>query len=299
MILLCSSEVSSLSQAVARELGCKTFPVCVKTFVDGEKQVCLPLSVQNEAVLLFPNATLSSDEAIFEVLQMVDAARRSGAKSITCVWPCYPYARQDKAVKSGCSVPPQLVSKLLAAAGANQVVTVDIHAPEQLTAFVVPTFNVPTEKLFLAYLRTKRTDRMMLLAADKSVKTRVQSLAEALACDCGWADKEHRSDGTLTLANFQGQVLGNDVYVIDDRIDSGATMALVAKYVKQFGAQRMVGMVTHGVCSMEILKRLKQAGMNSLVETDTRPVKNVKDFTTIFSVAHELSTFIENHKIRQ
>lgn len=290
-VFIVGSQPSALATNVAHLLGCEVVPVQKKTFNDGETRLRLPMSVADKEVIIFQSITEQPDESIFETLRMIDAAKNSDAKSITVVFPCYPYARQDRELLDGCDIPPKLIAKLLKTAGADRLVTVDIHAPRQIDDFPLPTFNVSTESLFANYLREKagKTDEILLFAPDHSALPRVQSFAKTLGCDFGCVDKQRLEDGTIHLSAVHGNVHWKDIYVIDDRIDTGSTLITVSKHLKQAGAQHIIGMVTHGVTSPIVLERLKTAGLDKLVETDTREVIRSEGFVKVLSVAELLA----------
>ena len=249
------------------------------------------MSVAGKEVIIFQTITDHPDESIFETLRMIDAAKNSGAKAITVVFPCYPYARQDRIVQDGCGLPPKLVAKLLKTAGSDRLVTVDIHAPRQIDYFPLSTFNVSTEALFADYLRqrTRERDEILLFAPDRGALPRVRSLAKILNLEFGWADKQRLVDGTLKLSDFHGNVRGKSVYIVDDRIDTGSTLSAVAIRLKQAGVKRIVGIVTHGITSIALLEHLKTAGIDKLVETDTRNVIRDGNFVEVLSVAKLLA----------
>ena len=290
------SKASALATDVAHLLGCETIPVYKKIFDDGETRLQLPMSVAGKDVIIFQAIPNHPDAVIFETLRLIDAAKTSGAKTITVVSPCYPYARQDRKSEDGCDIPPKLIAKLLKTAGADRLVTVELHAPKQIDDFPLPTFNLSTEALFADYLRqrTRERDEILLFAPDRGALSRVQSIAKALGCDFGWVDKQRLVDGTLKLSDFHGNVRGKSVYIVDDRIDTGGTLIAVATHLKQAGAQCIIGIVTHGAASPAVLERLGTAGLDGLVETDTREVIQDGKFTEILSVAELLAEGIRN-----
>ncbi len=285
------SQSSSLATEVAHLLGCEAVSVYKKIFDDGETRLRLPITVAGKEVIIFQTITEQPDAVVFETLRMVDAAKTLGARTITVVFPCYPYARQDRELQNGCDIPPKLIAKLLKTAGADRLVTVDIHAPRQIDDFPLPTYNISTEALFAEYLkqRTVETDEILLFAPDRGALLRVQSLAKTLGCDFGWCDKKRLTDGTLKFANFHGNACGKSVYILDDRIDTGGTLITVATRLKQAGARQIVGIVTHGITSPALLKRLKTAGLDEIIETDTREVIRDKNFVEVLSVAELLA----------
>ena len=285
------SQPSALATDVAHLLGCEAVSVRKKTFNDGETRLQLPIAVAGKEVIIFQAIPNHPDAVIFETLRLIDAAKNSDAKSITVAFPCYPYARQDRKLEDGCGLPPKLIAKLLKTAGADRLVTVDIHAPRQIDDFPLSTFNVSTEALFANYLqqRTGKTDEILLFAPDRSALPRVRSLAKILNLEFGWGDKQRLVDGTLKLSDFHGNVRGKSVYIIDDRIDTGGTLIAVATHLKQAGAKRIIGIVTHGITSIALLKRLKTASLDGLVETDTREIIREGDFAEVLSVAELLA----------
>jgi len=285
------SKASALATNVAHLLGCETIPVYKKIFDDGETRLQLPIAVAGKEVIIFQPITDQPDAVIFETLRMIDAAKNSDAKSITVVFPCYPYARQDRIVQDGCGLPPKLVAKLLKTAGADRLVTVDIHAPRQIDDFPLSTFSLSTEALFADYLRARagKRNEIFLFAPDRGALPRVRSLAKILNLEFDWADKQRLVDGTLKLSDFHGNAHGKSVYIIDDRIDTGGTLIAVATHLKQAGAKRIIGIVTHGITSIALLKRLKTAGLDGLVETDTRNVTRDENLVEVLSVAELLA----------
>ena len=290
------SKSSALATNVAHLLGCEAVSVDKKTFNDGETQLRLPMSVSGKEVIIFQTITDQPDAVIFETLRIVDAAKTSGAKAITVIFPCYPYARQDRKLEDGCGIPPKLIAKLLKTAGADRLVTVDIHAPNQIDGFPLPTHNLLTEALFADYLqqRTRERNEILLFAPDHGALPRVRSIAKALGCDFGWVDKQRLVDGTLKLSDFHGNVRGKSVYIVDDRIDTGGTLITVATHLKQSGTQKIIAIVTHGITSIALLEHLKTAGLDGLVETDTRNVTRDKNFVEVLSVAELLAEKLKN-----
>ena len=305
------SKPSALATNVAHLLGCEVTSIRAKIFENGETQLQLPVSVAGKEIVIFQTITDQPDAVIFETLRIVDAAKTSGAKAITVIFPCYPYARQDRIVQDGCGIPPKLIAKLLKTAGADRLVTVDIHAPNQIDGFPLPTHNLLTEALFADYLRqrTGKKDEILLFAPDRGALPRVQSLAKILNLEFGWADKQRAKilnlefgwadkqrlvDGTLKLSDFHGNVRGKSVYIIDDRIDTGGTLSAVATHLKQSGTQKIIAIVTHGITSIALLEHLKTAGLDGLVETDTREIIREGDFAEVLSVAELLAEGIRN-----
>ena len=290
------SKPSALATNVAHLLGCEVTSIRAKIFENGETQLQLPVSVAGKEIVIFQTITDQPDGIIFETLRMIDAAKNSDAKTITVVFPCYPYARQDRIVQDGCGIPPKLIAKLLKTAGADRLVTVDIHAPNQIDGFPLPTHNLLTEALFADYLRqrTGKKDEILLFAPDRGALPRVQSLAKILNLEFGWADKQRLVDGTLKLSDFHGNVRGKSVYIIDDRIDTGGTLSAVATHLKQSGTQKIIAIVTHGITSIALLEHLKTAGLDGLVETDTREIIREGDFAEVLSVAELLAEGIRN-----
>ena len=295
-VFIAGSKASALATDVAHLLGCEAVSVRKKTFDDGETRLQLPISVAGKEVIIFQTITDQPDAVIFETLRIIEAAKTSGAKAITVVFPCYPYARQDRKLGDGCDIPPKLIVKLLKTAGADRLVTVDIHAPKQIDDFPLPTFNLSTKSLFADYLRqrTEKTDEILLFAPDRGALPRVQAIAKTLGLDFGWAEKQRLSDGTLKFSDFYGNVRGKSVYIIDDRIDTGGTLIAVATRLKRTGAQRIIAIVTHGITSLALLEHLKTAEIDKLVETDTREVIQDKNFVGVLSVAELLAEKLKN-----
>lgn len=251
----------------------KLVPGCVKisSFPNGEKWVQLQEFVEQTPVVLIKNLGNHLHDDLFELLLLIDAARRASAEKVVVVLPCYPYARQDHFTPGG-ALPPILFSRLLHQAGADALVTLDLHASQQCEAFALPTINLSVEDLWIKFLRQQDLTQAVLFAADKSMKNRVKRWADLLQCPWGYAEKVRQKDsGEVKIIQMQGPVEHRTVYLIDDRIDTGATLYRVSQKLRQRNAATVFGLATHKAGPQNNKRYPLQHVLEGLITTDTCP----------------------------
>lgn len=279
--LFAGCKTSKLALEICRFLEIETGRVQISRFSNGELYVCYLEDVRDTKILLMPDF-VNKDKDVMEFFQMIDAAHQNEAHSIIVVLPFCPYARQNRKILIGEGIPSLLFSKLLKVAGADQLVTIDLHSPEQCQNFEIPTVNVNLEKFWLKYLQEKIDDKAncLILAADKGMKPRVEYLSSRLNCCYGYADKQRGCTGEVEIKNIYGDVYGKNVYLVDDLIDTGHTLASVTKQLKHLGALKITGIVTHGVTRKSALDVLSRCKLDALVSTNTLPVLMSREFPT-------------------
>lgn len=279
--LFAGCKVSKLALEICRFLDVETGKVQISRFSNGEVSVCYLEDVCDVKVLLMPDL-MDGDKDVMGLFQMIDAAHQNKAHSIIVILPFYPYARQNRKNSNGEGIPSLLFAKLLKVAGADQLLTIDLHSPEQYQNFEIPTVNVSLEKFWLKYLQEKIVDKAncLIFAADKGMKTRVEYLSSRLNCCCGYADKQRNCTGEIEIKNIYGDVYGKNVYLIDDLIDTGHTLASVTEHLKHLGARKITGIVTHGVIRKSALDVLNRCKLDALVSTNTLPVLMSREFPT-------------------
>lgn len=250
-------------------------------------------SVAQESVVLIKNLGDHLHDDLFELLFLIDAAKRASAEEITVVLPCYPYARQDH-FTSGGALPPHLFSRLLQQAGADALVTLDLHAAQQCKTFALPTVNLSVEELWMDFLRQQDLSQAVLFAADGSMKNRVKRWAERLQCPWGYTEKvRQKESGEVQIVRAQGNVDHRTVYVIDDRIDTGTTLYQVAQNLRQRNAVAVFGLVTHNVGPQNTEHYPLQHVLDELITTDTCPTRPYPLPVKTLSVAPLLAQHLE------
>ena len=241
-------------------------------FPSGEQYCQYKDNVKDEDVVLIQSTSFPTNDNLMQLLVMSDAARRSGAKSITAVIPYFGYSRQDRNDKFGTPISAKLVMDLLNASGINKVITFDLHAP-QIGGFAnFPIVQLSFESVLMDYITTKYDYRnlknnVVVVAPDVGAVKRGEHLAEMIGCDFAFISKKRIGDDTVKLTNFVGDVKNKTVIIFDDLTESCGTLVQAAIECKQQGATKVICAVTH-FCITDV-------GMDRLVENMYHP--NIKD----------------------
>ena len=264
-----------LGEAVARELGIAVTPTTARDFANGEIFVRFEESVRGSDAFVLQSYPQPLNKAIMEQLIMIDALKRGSAKRITAILPFYPYARQDKKHRGREPISARLVADLLQAAGADRIVSVDLHTDQIQGFFDGPVDHMHAQPILVHYIKSKYpTDNLVVVSPDAG---RVK-VAEKWAHDLGDAPLAfvHKTRSTevanQTVSNrVVGEVEGKDCILLDDMIDTGGTIAGAVRVLKEAGAKSVVIACTHGVFSDPARERLSECGAEEVITTDTLP----------------------------
>jgi len=264
MKIISGSASKKIAEELATILNCKQIPIQTKRFVDGELYLCLQESVNNEDIVVVQ--TTYPDENIIELLLLLDAIRRGKAATITVVIPYFGYARQDKQFKTGEPVSADALAKLISV-NADMVITVDPHKEHILSFFSVPAASVSAAPDIAEYFKDKDID--MVLAPDKGAFSRAQIVAGSLGCDMDYLEKKRIDDKTITIKTKRLGVAQKSILIVDDIISTGTTMAGAIQELKNQEASTVSVACTHGLFAGDAISKLKKAGCNELIATDT------------------------------
>ena len=261
---------SIFASQVSQHLGC---PLCIaqkKYYENGKFCIQLPLLDKPNVVLLIHRMLPSWHEDLFELFQTIDVIKTAYPRiEVDLLLTYFPYARQANTAV--------MLARLLNTLGIRKLFTIDLHQPQQTTQFQCSTYNIDIVPLWIQELKANLQEKICLFAADKSVQSRVEAMAKILKCAWGYAHKNRTSNGTLELIDFQGEVTRKIVYLIDDLVDTGKTLGLVASRLKESGACKVVALVTHGPYRTQTLEYLKRKGKDVLLTTNSLPIKTTKD----------------------
>ena len=221
-----------------------------------------------------------------ELLLCIDALKRSSAKNITAVIPYFGYARQDRKVVPRTSISAKLVSNLITKAGADRIVTVDLHAGQIQGFFDIPVDNLFSTPIFARHVKkTIKSKKIICVAPDVGGTERARALGKLLNVGLAIVDKRRPKPGQSEVMNVIGDVKGQTCVIVDDIIDSGGTIVNAAKALKKRGAKEVYVYITHGVLSGEAVKKIKGSVIKNLVITDTidnsQKTKNVKNIEVL------------------
>ncbi|MFE6971059.1 ribose-phosphate diphosphokinase [Isoptericola sp. NPDC057653] len=280
-----------LAEAVAKELGIELLPVSAYDFANSETYVRFSESVRGSDIFLLQSHTAPVNQWLMEQLLMVDAAKRGSARSVTAVAPFYAYARQDKKSRGREPISARLVADMLKTAGADRILSVDLHTPQIQGFFDGPVDHLWAMPVLVDYVRTRVDLSNVAVVSPDAGRIRVAEQWAAKLGGCPLAFVHKTRDVTRpnqAVANrVVGEVEGRDCVLVDDLIDTGGTIAEAVKVVMEAGARSVTVAATHGVLSDPAAQRLQECGAAEVVVTDTLPISADKRFEklTVLSIA--------------
>ncbi len=264
-----------LAQAVCRELGVRQGKALVSTFSDGEVQVEIEENVRRQDVFVIQPTCAPSAEHLMELLALVDALKRASAATVTAVVPYFGYARQDRRMRSSrVPITAKLVARMFTAAGADGLLTVDLHADQIQGFFDIPVDNVYASPLLLADIwRAHGTDNLIVVSPDVGGVVRARAIAKRLDdADLAIIDKRRPRANVATVMNIIGDVEGKTCVLVDDIVDTAGTLCAAAGALKANGANKVVAYCTHPVLSGAAIDNITRSQLDELVVTDTIPL---------------------------
>ena len=265
MKLLTGNSNKSLSQKISKHLKTKLVHSSIRKFADGEIYIEINENIRGNSIFLIQSSSAPANDNLMELLLCVDALKRSSAKNITAVIPYFGYARQDRKVAPRTSISAKLVSNLITKAGADRVVTVDLHAG-QIQGF----FDIPVDNLFATPIFARHVKKNLIcVAPDVGGVERTRALARKLDIGIAIIDKRRPAPGKSQVMNVIGNVKGKTCIIVDDIIDSGGTIVNAAQALINRGAKEVHVYITHGVLSGEAVEKIKKSRIKKLVITDT------------------------------
>jgi ribose-phosphate pyrophosphokinase len=268
-IVACNSN-RPLAEAVAAKLDVTLTRASVRRFADMEVFVEIHENIRGEDVFVIQSTSYPANDNLMELLIMLDALRRASAKRITAVIPYFGYARQDR--KSGPRTPisAKLVANLITEAGANRVLTMDLHAGQIQGFFDIPVDNLFSEPIFAAEIARDFAGRnTMVVSPDVGGVVRARAFATRLNCDLAIIDKRRERAGVSEVMNVIGDVAGRDCLIVDDIVDSGGTLCNAAAALLSRGASSVSVYVTHGVLSGRAVARIGASPIEMMTITDS------------------------------
>jgi len=285
-IISCNSN-APLAEAMAEYLGTKLTKASVKRFADMEVFAEIHENVRGEDVFLVQSTSYPANDHIMELLVTLDALKRASAKRVTAVIPYFGYARQDRKVGPRTPISAKLVANIISAAGANRVLTIDLHAGQIQGFFDIPLDHLYAQPVIIKDIRDTYKDpaNIMVVSPDVGGVVRARGLANRIGADLAIVDKRREKAGHSEVMNIIGDVKGRDCILFDDIVDSAGTLCNAAKAIMDQGAASVAAYVTHGVLSGKAIERVENSVLTSLVITDTiatsDAVKNCKNIKVI------------------
>ena len=286
MKLLTGNSNKVLSKNIAKYLKSKLVNSSIRKFSDGEIYVEINENIRGNSIFIIQSISSPANDNLMELLLCIDALKRSSAKNITAVIPYFGYARQDRKVVPRTAISAKLVSNLITKAGADRVVTVDLHAGQIQGFFDIPVDNLFATPIFVRHVKKKiKSKKIICVAPDVGGTERARALGKLLNVGLAIVDKRRPKPGQSQVMNIIGDVKDKTCIIVDDIIDSGGTIINAAKALKQRGAKEVYVYITHGVLSGDAVKKIKNSVIKNLVITDTinngEKTKNVKNIEVL------------------
>ena len=270
MKLLSGNSNKILSKKISKVLRTKLVNSSIRKFADGEIYIEINENIRGNSIFIVQSISSPANDNLMELLLCIDALKRSSAKNITAVIPYFGYARQDRKVVPRTSISAKLVSNLITKAGADRVVTLDLHAGQIQGFFDIPVDNLFATPIFARHIKKNIKNRdMICVAPDVGGTERARALGKILDVGLAIVDKRRPAPGKSKVMNVIGNVKNKVCILVDDIIDSGGTIVNAAIALKDRGAKEVYVYITHGVLSGEAVKRIKNSVIKNLVITDT------------------------------
>jgi ribose-phosphate pyrophosphokinase len=260
-----------LSEKIAAASGERLGEVTVSRFSDGEFQPSFEETVRGELVFIVQSTFPPSDN-LFELLMMVDAAKRASAKRIVAVMPYFGFARQDRKDKPRVSIAAKLVANMLTAAGVDRIITMDLHADQIQGFFEVPVDHLFASSLFLPYIKEMGLKDLVLAAPDTGGTKRANAYAKHLGVDMAICYKQRKVANQIESMTVIGDVKGKNVVLVDDMVDTAGTLTKAADMMMEQGATSVRAVCTHAVLSGEACTRIQNSSLTELIVSDTIPI---------------------------
>jgi ribose-phosphate pyrophosphokinase len=261
-----------LTQEVCRYLGIEPGKIMTKTFSDGETQVEIHENIRGMDVFVLQSTCIPVNDNIMQLLIIMDALRRASAKRITAVIPYYGYGRQDRKVKPRVPISAKLVADLITVAGADRVVSIDLHAGQIQGYFNIPVDNLFSAPLLLKYIRSHFSDDLVVVSPDAGGVERARAFAKRLSASLAIIDKRRDAPNIAEAMNIIGEVDGKTAIILDDMVDTAGTLQQGANALKNRGAARIYACCTHPVLSGPAIERIDASPIDHLVVTNTIPL---------------------------
>ncbi len=296
--LISGTESNYLAEQIAEYYGYELSPVVINKFSDGEIQPVIMDSVRG-AYVFFIQSTFSPADNLLELLLLIDSARRASAGYITAVIPYFGYARQDRKDKPRVPISAKLIAKMIEAAGADRVVTMDFHAEQIQGFFDIPVDHLKSNAIFIPYLGKQDLSNTIFASPDVGGVKRARSFAKHFNKNLVICDKEREVANEIKAISVIGDVTGKDVILVDDLIDTAGTLCKAAQALMDGGAKSVRALCAHPVLSGPAYERINNSVLTELLVTDTIPLKEKSDKIKVLSCGKLFARAIRNtHEYR-
>ncbi|MBU0676768.1 MAG: ribose-phosphate pyrophosphokinase [Verrucomicrobia bacterium] len=293
MIIFSGTSHRSLAEKAAAFIGQPLGDATITRFPDGEIFVKIIDNIRGRDVFIIQPTCNPANENLMELLIMIDAARRASANRITAVLPFYGYARQDRKDQPRVPISAKLVANLLVAAGANRILTIDLHAQQIQGFFDIPVDHLYAAPVIVKYLRSKDLSDVAIVSPDMGGLKTAYAYGSMLDSGLAIVAKQRKSADEVEVTNLVGDVEGRNCVIVDDMTSTAGTLTAAAAILTEHGAKSVLAAVTHQMLTDKGIERLKESSIEELVVTDTIPARDWKGApVTVLSIADLLGEAI-------
>jgi len=287
-----------LAQRIADELGIELGKSSVTEFSDGEFQPCFNESVRGDMVFIIQSTNPPADN-LFELLLMIDAAKRASAYKVIAVIPYYGFARQDRKDRPRVAIGAKLSSDLLGTAGVDRIITMDLHADQIQGFFNVPVDHLYGSAIFAPYIEKLKLENLTVSAPDMGGSKRANAYSRHLQSEMVLCYKLRKKPNVIEEMSVLGDVEDRNVVIIDDMVDTAGTLVLAAQKMHEKGARSIRAFATHPVLSGNAVQRIEDSPITELVVTDSVPFVIKSDKIKVLSIAEIFATTIQAVNLNQ
>jgi len=298
--IFCGNSNPVLSSKISEILQIPLGKIKVGRFADGEIDVKILENVRGADCYIIQSTCSPVNENLMELLVMIDAFKRASAGRIIAVMPYFGYARADRKAEPRVPISAKLVANLLTVAGADRVITIDLHAPQIQGFFDIPVDNLYARPVFLEYINGMDLSNAVVVSPDIGSVDRARSFAKRLDLGLVIVDKRRPKPNMAEVFNIIGKVEGMDCLIFDDMIDTAGTLTSVCDAIKKAGAKKITAFATHGVFSRDAIDKINNSDISEVVVTDTIPFDYSKSSKIkAITVAKLLAESIKRNHLRE
>ncbi|RCW93362.1 ribose-phosphate pyrophosphokinase [Winogradskyella arenosi] len=287
------AQSQDLAQQIAKAYGVKLGNVITSTYSDGEFQPSYEESIRGTRIFIV-GSTHPGPKNLMEMLLMIDAAKRASARHITAVIPYFGWARQDRKDKPRVPIAAKLVAKMLEAAGATRIITMDLHADQIQGFFEKPVDHLFASTIFLPYLKSLNLDNLTIASPDMGGSKRAYAYSKALKSDVVICYKQRAKANVISHMELIGDVTGKNVILVDDMVDTAGTLTKAADLMMERGALSVRAICTHPILSGNAYEKLENSKLEELIVTNSIPLKQESKKLRVLSCADLFAEVMQN-----
>lgn len=291
--LFAGSGTVELAKKISKSYGKELGEMTLSRFSDGEFQPFYNESIRGSDVFLIQSTNQPTDN-LFELLLMIDAAKRASAHYITAVVPYFGYARQDRKDKPRVAIGAKMIANLLTAAGAHRIMTMDLHAAQIQGFFDIPVDHLDAASIFVPHIKSLNLPNLTIASPDMGGSYRARTFAKYFNAEVVICDKQRKRANEIESMSIIGDVTGQDIVLIDDICDTAGTLSKAASLIMENGASSVRAVCTHPVLSGKAYETIEKSVLSELIVTDTIPLKEQNSKIKVLSTADLFARAITN-----